>query len=33
LEFVRVLQDRLGLPCPVQRHFDVVYGTSSGKSQ
>lgn len=31
LEFIRVLQDRLGLPCPVQRHFDVVYGTSSGK--
>ncbi|KAH8655641.1 patatin-like phospholipase-like protein [Xylariales sp. PMI_506] len=30
LEFVRVLQDRIGLPCPVQRHFDVVYGTSSG---
>lgn len=31
LEFVRVLQDRLRLPCPVQHHFDVVYGTSSGK--
>jgi hypothetical protein len=32
LEFIRVLQDRVGLPCPIQRHFDVVYGTSSGKS-
>lgn len=30
LEFIRVLQDRLGLPCPVQRHFDIAYGTSSG---
>ncbi|KFA53721.1 hypothetical protein S40293_09644 [Stachybotrys chartarum IBT 40293] len=30
LEFVQVLQNRLGLPCPVQHHFDMVYGTSSG---
>ncbi|KAM7210560.1 hypothetical protein V8F06_014060, partial [Rhypophila decipiens] len=30
LEFIRVLQDRLRLPYPIQRNFDVVYGTSSG---
>ncbi|KAI1359471.1 patatin-like phospholipase-like protein [Xylaria arbuscula] len=30
LEFLQVLQDELKLPYPVQRHFDLVYGTSSG---
>ncbi|KAL7940049.1 acyl transferase/acyl hydrolase/lysophospholipase [Trichoderma barbatum] len=30
LEFLRVLQDSIGLPISVQRNFDVVYGTSSG---
>ncbi|KAK3933650.1 acyl transferase/acyl hydrolase/lysophospholipase [Diplogelasinospora grovesii] len=30
LEFIQVLQDCVGLPCPVQQHFDVIYGTSSG---
>ena len=30
LEFLRVLQNRVGLPCPVQRYFDVAFGTSSG---
>ncbi|KAH7303728.1 acyl transferase/acyl hydrolase/lysophospholipase [Stachybotrys elegans] len=30
LEFIHILQERIGLPCPVQRNFDVVYGTSSG---
>lgn len=32
LEFVRVLQERIGLPCLVQRYFDMAYGTSSGES-
>jgi hypothetical protein len=31
LEFIQVLQDRIGLPYPVQENFDVAYGTSSGK--
>lgn len=31
LEFIQVLQNSIGLPYPVQRNFDVVYGTSSGK--
>lgn len=31
LGFFQVLQDSVGLPYPVQRNFDVVYGTSSGK--
>lgn len=31
LEFLQVLQNCIGLPYPVQRNFDVVYGTSSGK--
>ncbi|EHK19887.1 uncharacterized protein TRIVIDRAFT_123114, partial [Trichoderma virens Gv29-8] len=30
LEFLRILQDYVGLPMPIQRNFDVVYGTSSG---
>lgn len=30
LEFLQVLQNSIGLPYPVQRNFDVVYGTSSG---
>ncbi|KAM3560564.1 hypothetical protein ARSEF4850_003607 [Beauveria asiatica] len=30
LEFLRVLEDTIDLPVPVQRHFDVVFGTSSG---
>lgn len=33
LEFLQILQDSIGLPYPVQRNFDVVYGTSSGKQQ
>lgn len=32
LEFIQVLQNCIGLPYPVQQHFDVIYGTSSGKS-
>jgi hypothetical protein len=31
LAFLKILQDRIGLPYPVQNHFDVAYGTSSGK--
>lgn len=30
LEFLQMLQDAIALPYPVQRHFDVIYGTSSG---
>ncbi|KAM3448970.1 hypothetical protein NHJ6243_010036, partial [Beauveria neobassiana] len=30
LEFLRVLEEMIDLPVPVQRHFDVVFGTSSG---
>lgn len=30
LESIQALQDRVGLPYPVQRNFDVIYGTSSG---
>ena len=30
LEFLRMLQHCIALPCSVQRHFDIVYGTSSG---
>ncbi|KPA36561.1 patatin phospholipase [Fusarium langsethiae] len=30
LEFLRALEELVGLPCPIQRHFDVVFGTSSG---
>lgn len=30
LEFLSILQQTLDLPYPVQRHFDVVFGTSSG---
>lgn len=30
LEFIRVLQKHIGIPYPVQGHFDIVYGTSSG---
>lgn len=31
LEFIQALQDRVGLPMPIQDHFDVAYGTSSGE--
>jgi patatin-like phospholipase/acyl hydrolase len=30
LQYLQVLQDRIGLPFPVQENFDVVFGTSSG---
>uniref|UniRef100_A0A0B7KPB2 PNPLA domain-containing protein n=1 Tax=Bionectria ochroleuca TaxID=29856 RepID=A0A0B7KPB2_BIOOC len=30
LQFLQVLQDLVGLPYPIQYHFDIVYGTSSG---
>ncbi|KAH7012191.1 acyl transferase/acyl hydrolase/lysophospholipase, partial [Microdochium trichocladiopsis] len=30
LEFLRVLQDHVALPLPIQSHFDLVFGTSSG---
>lgn len=30
LEFLQVLQHTLNLPFPVQRNFDVIFGTSSG---
>ena len=32
LEFLRHLQDKIGLPYPVQENFDVVFGTSCGES-
>lgn len=32
LQFLQVLQDLVGLPYPIQHHFDIVYGTSSGKT-
>ncbi|KAL0929611.1 uncharacterized protein CTRU02_215510 [Colletotrichum truncatum] len=33
LKLLKQLQDRINLPnFPVQQHFDIVYGTSSGKS-
>lgn len=32
LEFLKMLQHSIALPYPVQRNFDVVYGTSSGDS-
>ncbi|KAJ3499522.1 hypothetical protein NLG97_g285 [Lecanicillium saksenae] len=32
LEFLRILEETIGLPFPVQRHFDVVFGTSSGST-
>ena len=31
LQYMQKLQDRIGLPYPVQEHFDVVFGTSIGK--
>lgn len=31
LKFLQILQDKIGLPYPVQENFDVVLGTSSGK--
>lgn len=32
LQFLRTLQDQLRLPnYPIQRHFDLIYGTSSGE--
>jgi hypothetical protein len=31
LEFLRVLQHTIALPYPVQRNFDMVFGTSSGR--
>ncbi|KAK8054768.1 hypothetical protein PG994_009835 [Apiospora phragmitis] len=30
LVFIETIQECIGLPCPVQRHFDLIYGTSSG---
>ena len=32
LQYMQLLQDEVGLPFPVQEHFDVVFGTSSGKA-
>jgi hypothetical protein len=31
LQYLQLLQDRVGLPYPVQENFDVVFGTSIGK--
>lgn len=31
LQFLQLLQDRIGLPYPVQENFDVTVGTSIGK--
>jgi hypothetical protein len=31
LSFLQVLQDRIGLPIPVQENFDIAFGTSSGE--
>ena len=31
LQFLQVLQDRIGLPIPVQENFDLAFGTSSGE--
>ena len=31
LKFIQDLQARVGLPCPVQNHFDILFGTSSGE--
>jgi len=31
LIYLQLLQDRIGLPYPVQENFDIVFGTSSGK--
>ena len=31
LQFLQVLQDRVGLPIPVQENFDIAFGTSSGQ--
>lgn len=31
LQFLQVLQDRIGLPIPVQENFDIAFGTSSGE--
>jgi hypothetical protein len=31
LQYIQKLQDRIGLPYPVQKHFDVAFGTSIGK--
>ena len=30
LQYLQVLQERIGLPYPVQENFDMVYGTSIG---
>jgi hypothetical protein len=30
LEYLKALQERIGLPYPVQENFDLAYGTSSG---
>ncbi|KAI9146675.1 LOW QUALITY PROTEIN: Phospholipase A1 [Paramyrothecium foliicola] len=30
LEFLRILQQAIALPYPIQRNFDIVFGTSSG---
>jgi len=31
LQYIQELQDKIGLPYPVQEHFDVAFGTSIGK--
>lgn len=31
LQFLQVLEDRIGLPIPVQENFDIAFGTSSGE--
>jgi hypothetical protein len=31
LQYMQILQERIGLPYPVQDNFDVAYGTSSGR--
>ena len=31
LQFLQILQDRIGLLIPVQDNFNIVIGTSSGK--
>ena len=31
LQYLKSLQERIGLPYPVQENFDLAYGTSSGR--
>lgn len=33
IQFLRALQLAMGLPMPIQEHFDLSYGTSSGERQ